>query len=168
MTAVSQITPRPSGRSENHASLPCAIEQKRAPVAGSHEPGRRDVHQPVTTLLNPLQLPRRLLKVTEATVAAVQLLPDLPALVIARLNSLERGVQQVVSVLPELMAEIDRVEATLEPQAERVGRIEAAVERMEERMEALLSEVQDASEHLPNHGADGPIDRMRDALKSQT
>lgn len=119
----------------------------------------------VGELLNPLRAPRRLLGATEATLAAVQLLPRLPAVMIGRLDSVERNLQKVVATLLELKAEIDRVEHTLGPQAERVGDIEAAVHRMEERMEGLQGEVQDATEHLPLHGSDGPIDRMRNALK---
>jgi hypothetical protein len=113
----------------------------------------------VGALLNPLHLPRRLLGAGETTLAAVQLLPRLPALMIARLDSMER-------TLLEVKAGIDSVEHTLGPQAERVGDIEAAVHRIEERMEGLQGELQDATEHLPNHGSGGgPIDRMRGALK---
>lgn len=52
-------------------------------------------------LRDPLRLPGRLLAASEATVGAAQLPPRLPALVIARLDSLERGLQEVVGVLPE-------------------------------------------------------------------
>lgn len=131
---------------------------------------QRTNRRPLTLLelLDPLRLPGRLVAATDATVSAAQFLPRLPALVIARLDSLEHGMHEVVRTLAQLLEEIDRIEATIEPQAERVGNVEAAVHRLEERLEALLGEVQDASEHLPNHGAGGPIDRMRGALKSQT
>ncbi len=126
-----------------------------------------DGGEPLTLgeLANPLRLPGRLWSATRATVAAVQLLPRLPAVVLTRLESFDGGVQEIVATLPKLMAEIDRVENTLEPQAERVRRIEEAVYRLEERFEAIQGEVQDATEHLPNHGDGGPIHRMRDALK---
>lgn len=115
----------------------------------------------VGELLNPLRAPRRLLGATEATLAAVQLHPRLPAVMIGRLGSVERNLQKIVATLLELAAGIERVEHTLGPQAERVGDIEAAVHRME----GLQGEVQDATEHLPLHGSNGPIDRMRNALK---
>ena len=116
-------------------------------------------------LLNPLRAPGRLLAATETVLAAVQLSPRLPAVMIVQLNSIDRELRKVVALLPELRAEIERLERTLEPQAERVGGIEDAVHRMERRVEALQGELQDATEHLPSHGAGGPIDRMRDALK---
>ena len=97
-------------------------------------------------------------------------LAELQRLLAARLGSVDQGVNGVLEALP---AEFARVRDILEPQQLRVSAIEDAVLRLElqlgtlsDTLERLRGEVVDATEHLPDPDAPGPLARAREALTS--
>jgi chromosome segregation ATPase len=78
----------------------------------------------VLTRLNVTQLPQLLADATHATTETAQRLSGLQRAIIERLGSLDRGVRDVLALLPAVAADLERVRATVEPQHERVAAIE--------------------------------------------
>ena len=89
----------------------------------------------------------------------------------ARVAAIERG----LDILPAVAADLAQVRATVEPQHARVEVIQHAVGRLEERLaelqrtlQVLETNVEDATEKLPDSDAPGPIARARDTLTGRS
>ena len=89
----------------------------------------------------------------------------------ARVAAIEGGLE----ILPALAANVEQVRETVEPQYRRVEAIQHAVERLEERLaelqrtlQVLESNVEDATEKIPDPDAPGPIARARDTITGRS
>jgi chromosome segregation ATPase len=85
------------------------------------------------------------------------------------------AIEHALTVLPAVAAELERVRGVVEPQHEQVATIDKTVTRLEARIAELQStlsrledDVEDATEHLPDPDAPGPLSRARDALTGRS
>src|SRR5438045_1836235 len=111
-----------------------------------------------------MRVPDAILGAANTAVEAARNLRTLQRIVTVRLASLDQGLREIVAVLPTVADDLTRVRATIEPQHERVAAIERDVGQLNERLASLQhtltllkSEVTDATEHLPDPDAPGPI-----------
>lgn len=107
-----------------------------------------------------------------------QTVAQLPGTIGDRLSSLDRGLQDILALLPAAVADLASVRAIVERQDARVQvaveRV-AAIEQVADRLETQMSDVQQrvarlqalletGLERLPDPEAPGPLARARDAL----
>lgn len=78
----------------------------------------------LTSLRTVTRLPELLVDAAEATADTAQRLSGLQRAVIDRLGSLDRGLRDILALLPAVASDLERVRATVEPQHERVATIE--------------------------------------------
>jgi hypothetical protein len=78
----------------------------------------------LNTLPKVTRLPQQLIDAIQATTEAARRLPGLQRVVVDRLGSLDRGVRDMLALVPAIAADLERVRATVEPQHERVAAIE--------------------------------------------
>ena len=119
-----------------------------------------------------LRVPRAVSDAAEAAGEAVRRLPGLEQLAADRIASLDQGLRDLLSLLPEMASDLRRVRQTVEPQESRVHSIEDAIGRLEGRIDGLQAsldtvarDVHGALELLPGPDSDtGPVAAVRDAL----
>jgi ABC-type transporter Mla subunit MlaD len=127
-------------------------------------------------MLNPLRDARKfsnqLGEAVRATSDSTRQLPALRRVVIDRMESLDRGVRELLELLRTAAADLQRIRGTVESQGERVADIDHAVARVEVRVTEfqnavtrLEAEVHDARERLPDPETSGPLARAREKLK---
>jgi hypothetical protein len=112
------------------------------------------------------------------TGGVVQTVAQLPETIGDRLSALDRGLQDILALLPAAVADLASVRTIVERQDARaqvaVERV-AAIEQIADRLETQMSDVQQrvarvqgiletALERLPDPDAPGPLARARDAL----
>jgi DNA repair ATPase RecN len=112
------------------------------------------------------------------TGGVMQTVAQLPETIGDRLSSLDRGLQDILAMLPAAVADLTSVRSIVERQDARVQvaveRV-AAIEQIAARLETQTSDVQQrvarvqalletAVERLPDPDAPGPLARARDAL----
>jgi|1186.fasta_scaffold521097_1 hypothetical protein len=107
----------------------------------------------------------------QAAVDTTHRLPSIQRVVTARLGSLDQGLRDLLALLPAVASDLERVRATVEPQHQRVAAIEQTLTDLNRRLRELDStlkllktDVEDATEHLPDPNAPGPFARARDTL----
>src|SRR3954470_8363757 len=130
------------------------------------------------------QLPSIQRVVTARLSSLDQGLRDLLALLPAVASDLERvratvepqhqrvaAIEAAIVVLPAIAADLERVRANVEPQHQRVAAIERTVTDLNRRLRELdatlkflETDVEDATEHLPDPPTPGPFARARETL----
>src|SRR5688572_4346749 len=84
----------------------------QARATGAGKEGNQAVLNP---LGNVIRLPQPLVHATQASMETAQRLSGLQRAVTDRLGSLDRGVRDVLAILPAVAADLERVRATVEP-----------------------------------------------------
>jgi chromosome segregation ATPase len=81
------------------------------------------------------------------------------------------AIEANLAILPELASSLEQLRTTAAPQVERITPIEESLTRLEAQinilqrtLSQLKGDVEDATEHLPDPDAPGPLARARDAL----
>jgi hypothetical protein len=112
------------------------------------------------------------------TGGVMQTVAQLPETIGDRLSALDRGLQDILALLPAAVADLASVRSIVERQDARVQvaveRV-AAIEQVADRLETQMSDVQHrvarvqalletALERIPDPDAPGPLARARDAL----
>jgi hypothetical protein len=125
----------------------------------------------LTSVRHVTRLPQLLVGAAQATVDSALRVSGLQQALIDPLGSLERGLSDILALLPALASDLERVRATIEPQHDRVAGIEQTITRLEARindlhgtLRLLKVDVHDVTEHLPDPDTPGPLARARDAL----
>ena len=123
-----------------------------------------------------LRAPETVAHAAEAAGEAVRRLPGVEQMVVQRICSLDESLRDLLSLLPDMAADLRRVRETVEPQQERVHDIQDAIGRLEVRMAdlqgslaAVQGDVHGAVELLPDPSDDhGPVAAVRDALTGRS